>query len=363
MAKHYKVAIYGDPGAGKSFFAASAPSPFFYTTDGNYEFLEDLGLKNEDHLQVSTWKEFCEDLEKRDFSKYETIVVDLLEDLYAWSDDEYCTENKIKHLSELPWGQGYSDVKKGFFKTVSKLIAKDKNIILLMHGVTTQLKDKRGVEYFKSEVTSAIPEKVLTQIEGRLRYFLRLYSETERTLDEGETIVNRYLSLAPDGKNEYGIARGLSGRYPSVIKLNDDENVSCNGWEKFTNVIDNFSTKLGTNQAVKSVSVPVKPVETKKEEVKVETPIVKEEVKTETKSTSSDRLAALKAKKTASKVEETKVETTDSLEETLKDLPWEKDDTPQSIDVPEVKEEVKPVTTGKVDVKARLAAIKAKAAK
>ena len=42
MARFIKMAIYGEPGVGKSTFAAKAPRPYFITTDGNYEYLEDF---------------------------------------------------------------------------------------------------------------------------------------------------------------------------------------------------------------------------------------------------------------------------------------------------------------------------------
>ena len=55
--KHIKMLLYGEPGVGKSVFASKAPRPFFITTDGNYEWLEDFGAKPEDHIQVSSWDE------------------------------------------------------------------------------------------------------------------------------------------------------------------------------------------------------------------------------------------------------------------------------------------------------------------
>ena len=72
MAKKLKMCLYGEPGTGKSVFACKAPKPFFITTDGNYEWLEDFGAKEEDHLQVYSWTEAKEAF-NRDFSNYETF--------------------------------------------------------------------------------------------------------------------------------------------------------------------------------------------------------------------------------------------------------------------------------------------------
>ena len=72
MAKNIKMIVYGEPGVGKSTFAAGAPRPFFITTDGNYEYLEDFcGMKPEDHQQCFSWAEMKKAF-ARDFSNYDT---------------------------------------------------------------------------------------------------------------------------------------------------------------------------------------------------------------------------------------------------------------------------------------------------
>ena len=79
--KKLKMLIYGEPGVGKSTFACKAPKPFFITTDGNYEWLEDFGAKIEDHKQVFSWEE-AKTAFAQSYDEYDTIVVDLLEDTY-----------------------------------------------------------------------------------------------------------------------------------------------------------------------------------------------------------------------------------------------------------------------------------------
>ena len=63
--------------------------PFFITTDGNYEWLEDFGAKPEAHRQVFSWEEAKEAFAE-DYNDYDTIVVDLVEDLFKWCEQEYC---------------------------------------------------------------------------------------------------------------------------------------------------------------------------------------------------------------------------------------------------------------------------------
>ena len=51
------MALYAEPGVGKSVFASKFPKPFFVTTDGNYEWLIDFGADPNAHQRVSSWAE------------------------------------------------------------------------------------------------------------------------------------------------------------------------------------------------------------------------------------------------------------------------------------------------------------------
>lgn len=260
MSKKIKMVLYAEPGVGKSTFASKSDNPFFITTDGNYSWLD---LPDEDHVQISSWEEakkvFVE-LNTEKYAKYNTIVVDLIEDLFKWVEYEYCKRNKVNHVSDIGYAKGYDETRNEFYIEICKLIALDKHIIFLTHGLTKIEKDRRGVELTKYIPSTRIPDKVWDLVEGRVRYFLRAFIKGEEQPD-GRMIKHRYLSIVPK-ENEYGIARGLDeSSCPEDIDLD---------WNTFCSTIG-----IDAKQPVKRTR---KTKEEKIEEASVETKV---EVKTE----------------------------------------------------------------------------------
>lgn len=249
MGKKVKMVLYGEPGVGKSTFASKAPRAYFITTDGNYEWLD--GAKEEDHSQVFSWAE-AKKVFAGDFENYDTIVVDLLEDLFKWCEQEFCARNRIEHLGDLGFGKGYDITRNEFFLEISKLLAKDKNVILIMHGTSTVVKDRRGVEHTKYIPSPRLPDKVLDMIEGRVRYFLRCYMKAEETKDN-TLIKKRYLSIVPK-ENEFGISRGIEeNKVPHDIDLEWSEFAKWIDFTPMATASENKHVEHDTAESPKSV--------------------------------------------------------------------------------------------------------------
>lgn len=307
MEKKIKALFYGPPGVGKSVFVLGAPNPYYVTTDGNYEWLDEFGAKAEAHTQVSTWEE-AKKVFASDFEGYDTIVVDLVEDMFKWCEQEYCKRAKLDHISDVGYGKGYDITRNEFFLEMSKLINKNKHVIFISHENVFVTKDRRGVEHTHYAPSSRIPDKVLDMLEGRLRYCLRCYMKAEEE-SEGVLVKRRYLSLVPK-ENEFGIIRGVDEtQIPHDIPLD---------WKEFTKAIGFNNTKVENSAKVeqeiftKPAEEPAKVIEEIKEEVveqpvqtvveTVSEPVVKQEepkpqaqAQTQPQS-NADKLAAIKAK-------------------------------------------------------------------
>lgn len=336
MSKKIKMALYAEPGVGKSVFASKAPKPFFFTTDGNYAWLEDFGADPNAHVRLNSWEDA-----KREFAKsydeYETLVVDLTEDLFKWCEFEYCLKNRIEHVSDIGYGKAYDITRNEFFLEMCKLINIDKHIIFLMHGVTYTTKDRRGVEHTKHGPTTRIPDKVVSMLEGRVRYFLRAYLKAEEI--DGALVKKRYLSLVPK-ENEFGIIRGIDeNTIPHDIPLEFDE------FAKYIGVKTNSKAAAKVTKTDKE-----KLAETTKKVQDIDT----DKIKSEEPKKHVEKQIEVKAETQVEKPAEPEPNV-DTVEKPVENVEVEK----KSIDEP-VKETVQPSNEDKLAaIKAKLAAIKA----
>lgn len=250
--KKVKMLLFSEPGTGKSVFAyllgnelqkmeGTKKGAFFITTDGNYEWLEDFGAKDEDHIQVNSYIEMQKAFQQP-YDDYGTIVVDLVEDAFKWCEQEFVRSQGVTHVSDLPYGKGYDIPRTTFQVDLTKFLGKSKHIILLSHETSKTFKDRRGIEHTSYTPSSKIPGVVLDTIEGRLRYVLRCYMKNEDVdSDNGNqiTISKRYLSLVPK-EDEFGIIRGVNTNIvPQDIPLDA---------QTFCNIIynDAYAVKLDT---------------------------------------------------------------------------------------------------------------------
>ena len=315
MIKKIKMMLYGQPGVGKSVFALKFPKPFFITTDGNYEWLDEFGAKEEDHRQVNSWDDFLKLIKDNKFENYETIVIDLIEDLFKWCENEFCKKNKLEHIGDLGYGKGYRITRDEFFIEMTKLIALDKNIIFLSHESSQTVKDKRGVESVIYGPSKTLPDILRDQLEGRLRYVLR--AKFKDIIDGDKIIQERKLSLGKDS-NEFSIIRGMD-----MTTLKDEIELDYNAFIEELKLDKKIESKTPQAKVEKKVEVkkeeviPVQKVEVKevKEETKdgkvVETKVEIEEVKVpqantstevkEEKKIDNDIIATIKAKLAAMK--------------------------------------------------------------
>lgn len=186
-----KIWIYGQPFSGKTTFADQSPTPLNLNTDGNVKYVTMPRVPIKDEVTVEgrltkrkfAWeifKETIDELEKG--SDFETVVVDLLEDVYDYARVKVCDDNGWSHESDDSF-KAYEITRNEFLRTIKRLINLPYNIILLSHEDTSIDIMKKGGDKVTA-IRPNINEKVAKKVAGMVDLVARLVVDgNERTLN------------------------------------------------------------------------------------------------------------------------------------------------------------------------------------
>lgn len=186
-----KIWLYGLPFSGKTYLANKFPNVLMLNTDGNVKFVDAPYIAIKDNVVLEgriakrtlAWqifKDCIEELEKKD-NKFETIVVDLIEDTY-----EYCRlymyeKLGISHESDDSFS-AWDKVRQEFLSTIKKLLNLDYNIVLLSHEDDSKDITKKGGDKITS-IKPNLADKVALKLSGMVDLVGRVINdEGKRTI-------------------------------------------------------------------------------------------------------------------------------------------------------------------------------------
>ena len=185
-----KFWFYGNPFSGKSTFVSKAPKPFCINTDGNLKFLPTPFLLVKDTVEMNgripiqkygwlTFKEIITELQKKD-NDFETIIIDLVEDLREMCRTYVYSKLNIKHETEAAYGKGWDMVKKEFLDTMKSFFNLDyQNLIILSHAQTKDVKNRAGDTV--TSISPNIQEALANKLAGMTDIVARINVEPDNT--------------------------------------------------------------------------------------------------------------------------------------------------------------------------------------
>lgn len=136
-----KGLIYGEPGIGKTSVALSAPKPLLIDFDNG---LRRVAKQYQtDSVQIESYQNLLDILEKEDISNYETIVIDTLGKMVDRIGDWLAISNpKIKQADGQLAMKGWGNIKTEFQRLLKILEGKNKSVIFIAH----EKEEKNGDE-------------------------------------------------------------------------------------------------------------------------------------------------------------------------------------------------------------------------
>lgn len=216
-SRNRKFWFYGNPFSGKSTLVSKAPKPFCINTDGNLKFLPTPFLLVKDEVIMNgripttkygwlTFKEIITELNKKN-NDFQTIVIDLVEDLREMCRTYMYDKLKIKHESEAAFGKAWDMIKKEYLDTLKSFFNLDyENLVLISHAQTKDVKNRVGDTV--TSISPNIQEALANKIAGMCDIVARVNVEP----DDSRTLNFKY--------DEYIFGGGrLSGIQKSKIPL------------------------------------------------------------------------------------------------------------------------------------------------
>lgn len=166
-----KIWVYGSPFSGKTTFATGAADHYVLSTDGNAQYVTDNYKVITDEVTVNgrittrklAWEVFKDELDKLESgTKYKTIVVDLVEDIYESCRLFMYKKLGITHESDDSF-RAWDKTRTEFLSTIRRLMNLPYDIVLISHEDTSKditKKSGENITAIKPNLTDKVSNKL-----------------------------------------------------------------------------------------------------------------------------------------------------------------------------------------------------------
>ncbi len=200
------ILLYAHAKFGKSTIASGCPDAIFLATEAGLNHL------NVYQVPINTWEDLLTASKEISAGNhtFKTVVIDTIDNAYRLCSEYICTQNNVKHESELGYGKGWSLVNGEFQRVLTKLSLLPYGLFLISHAVEREIEGRTG-NY--TRITPTLPDKAKKIILGMSDFIL--YGDIEETTNgNGKTRSRRVLRTKPTRHYEAG---DRTGKLPSTI--------------------------------------------------------------------------------------------------------------------------------------------------
>jgi len=131
--------LYGKPKTGKTTMASRFPKNLLIAFEKGYNAID--GIKAVDINKWSEFRQVLRQLEKPEAqAMYDTITIDTTTIAYEMCEQFVCSQNGVQSVRDIPWGQGWTLVKKEFESCLRKITMLGYGLVLISHIETRKEK-------------------------------------------------------------------------------------------------------------------------------------------------------------------------------------------------------------------------------
>ena len=241
----YITYIYGEGKTGKTTMASKMKNALLLAFEPGYKAIP--GIRAQDITSWAQVKQVQRQLRDPKVKEaYKSIVVDTVDIAAALCEKYVCSQAGVERLNDVPYGQGWTKVKKEFEETFRAIAQDGYALFFISHSKDKVFKAKDGTEY--NQIVPSCP----TTYNEIVKNMADIYAFAEKYLDEnGENRVRLNLR-SPDNRADTGcrfkyIFNTINFEYSDLVKALE------NAIETEAQMTNNAS--LFTDEKVKAVEV------------------------------------------------------------------------------------------------------------
>ena len=241
----YITYIYGEGKTGKTTMASKMKNALLLAFEPGYKAIP--GIRAQDITSWAQVKQVQRQLRDPKVKEaYKSIVVDTVDIAAALCEKYVCSQAGVERLNDVPYGQGWTKVKKEFEETFRAIAQDGYALFFISHSKDKVFKAKDGTEY--NQIVPSCPSTYNEIVKN----MADIYAFAEKYLDEaGENRVRLNLR-SPDNRADTGcrfkyIVNTINFEYSDLVKALED------AIETEAQMTNNAS--LFTDEKVKAVEV------------------------------------------------------------------------------------------------------------
>lgn len=142
----YITYIYGEPKTGKTTLATQAGNALLFAFERGYNALPGVFP-----VDVTSWgdtRALVRELKKKEVKeKFQTVIFDTVDIAGTLCEKYICAQNNVDRIGEVPYGQGWTMMKKEFEEVLRTITQLGYALFLISHEKDKVFKRKDGTEY------------------------------------------------------------------------------------------------------------------------------------------------------------------------------------------------------------------------
>lgn len=192
----YITYVYGAEKSGKTTFASNMPAPLILAFERGYNALP--GVMAQDITSWGEMKQVVRDLKRPEVkARFKSIAVDTVDIAGGLCEKYICAQNGVDALSSIPYGQGWTLVKKEFEDVFRTIIQLGYAVVFISHSKDKTFKTKTGVEY--NQIVPTCP----SSYNNIAKDMADIYAYADKYTENNEAKV-RLILRSPDNSAETG---------------------------------------------------------------------------------------------------------------------------------------------------------------